>query len=215
LPGIDVAYPAIELAKANFAHQGLHGEFSIANGEELPLEDNAYDLVFAHGVVQYTANPQRLVDECRRVLKPGGRIFTTVPTYLDNRSTVSKQWMNSAHYSLFTDRSLNQLFSRYGFKEISHTYRGWSKEIDDLWHVAEFRAEPADPTQYYEDAIAVQRYVNIYNPIRSVFYAPLFAGYSKRVALLTGMVRAWGLFRQAPITFLMNLPGHLRRWWAR
>ena len=70
--GVDVARSAIELAKANFAHQQLHGEFSIANGEELPLEENSYDLVYAHGVVQYTANPEQLVDECRRVLKPGG-----------------------------------------------------------------------------------------------------------------------------------------------
>jgi SAM-dependent methyltransferase len=70
--GIDVTKSAIELATANFAQQGLHGEFSIADGEEMPLEDNQFDLVFAHGVVQYTANPQRLVDECHRVLKPGG-----------------------------------------------------------------------------------------------------------------------------------------------
>jgi SAM-dependent methyltransferase len=70
--GIDVAYSAIELAKANFVQQGLHGEFSIANGEQLPLEDNRFDLVYAHGVVQYTADPHRLVEECRRVLRPGG-----------------------------------------------------------------------------------------------------------------------------------------------
>ena len=70
--GVDITYSAIELAKANFAHQRLHGEFSVANGEQLPLDDNSYDVVYAHGVVQYTADPQRLVDECHRVLKPGG-----------------------------------------------------------------------------------------------------------------------------------------------
>ena len=70
--GVDLAASAIELAKANFAQQGLHGDFRVANGEQLPFADNAFDLVFAHGVVQYTADPQRLVDECRRVLKPGG-----------------------------------------------------------------------------------------------------------------------------------------------
>jgi SAM-dependent methyltransferase len=31
-----------------------------------------FDLVYAHGVVQYTAAPAPLVAECRRVLKPGG-----------------------------------------------------------------------------------------------------------------------------------------------
>jgi ubiquinone/menaquinone biosynthesis C-methylase UbiE len=70
--GVDVAQSAIELARANFAQQRLHGEFAIANGEELPMPDASFDLVYAHGVVQYTARPARLVAECHRVLKPGG-----------------------------------------------------------------------------------------------------------------------------------------------
>jgi SAM-dependent methyltransferase len=70
--GVDLAASAIELATANFAQQGLEGEFKVANGEQLPFADNAFDLVYAHGVVQYTADPRRLVEECRRVLKPGG-----------------------------------------------------------------------------------------------------------------------------------------------
>jgi SAM-dependent methyltransferase len=70
--GVDLAASAIELARANFAQQGLEGRFEIADGERLPFADNTFDLIFAHGVVQYTANPRRLVEECRRVLKPGG-----------------------------------------------------------------------------------------------------------------------------------------------
>ena len=76
--GVDLAPSAIALAKANFGQQGLAGTFEVADGEQLPFADNSFDLVFAHGVVQYTSNPQRLVDECRRVLKPGGQaIFQT------------------------------------------------------------------------------------------------------------------------------------------
>ena len=70
--GVDLAASAIDLARANFAQQGLTGEFHVADGEQLPFPDESFDFVFAHGVVQYTSNPQRLVDECRRVLKPGG-----------------------------------------------------------------------------------------------------------------------------------------------
>lgn len=70
--GVDVAASAIELARANFSQQGLTGNFRVANGEQLPFADNTFDLVYAHGVVQYTASPKRLVEECRRVLKPGG-----------------------------------------------------------------------------------------------------------------------------------------------
>ena len=70
--GVDLSPSAIELARANFSQQGLRGRFEVADGEHLPFPDNCFDLVYAHGVVQYTANPRQLVEECRRVVKPGG-----------------------------------------------------------------------------------------------------------------------------------------------
>ncbi len=70
--GVDLAASAIDLARANFEQQGLQATLQVADGEHLPFPDNSFDFVFAHGVVQYTANPQRLVEECRRVLRPGG-----------------------------------------------------------------------------------------------------------------------------------------------
>jgi SAM-dependent methyltransferase len=70
--GVDIAQSAIDLATANFKLHRLEADLRVANGELLPFANDAFDLVYAHGVVQYTANPERLVDECRRVLKPGG-----------------------------------------------------------------------------------------------------------------------------------------------
>jgi SAM-dependent methyltransferase len=46
----------------------------VADGEHLPFLDNSFDFVFAHGVVQYTANPRQLVAEVHRVLKPTGTL---------------------------------------------------------------------------------------------------------------------------------------------
>lgn len=69
--GVDLSASAIALARQNFAHQGLDADLREADGEQLPFEDATFDLVYAHGVVQYTANDQQLIDECRRVLKPG------------------------------------------------------------------------------------------------------------------------------------------------
>lgn len=71
--GVDLARSAIALSKANFAQQGLTGMFLVADGEYLPFPDESFDLVYGHGVVQYTVNPRRLIRECRRVLKTGGR----------------------------------------------------------------------------------------------------------------------------------------------
>ena len=88
--GIDLAQSAIDLARANFAQQGLSGALHVADGEHQPFPDNRFDLVYAHGVVQYTADPQRLVDECRRVLKPGGEAIFQVYNRISWLNALSK-----------------------------------------------------------------------------------------------------------------------------
>jgi len=88
--GVDVAPSAIELARANFSQQGLAGEFQVADGERLPFPDDSFDLVFAHGVVQYTADPKRLVGECRRVLKPDGEAIFQVYNRISWLNALSK-----------------------------------------------------------------------------------------------------------------------------
>ena len=76
--GVDLAESAIALARANFEQQGLAGTFQVANGEALPFPDASFVLVYAHGVVQYTAHPAKLVEECRRVLVPDGEAIFQV-----------------------------------------------------------------------------------------------------------------------------------------
>lgn len=76
--GVDLSASAIELARKNFEQQGLAGEFREADGEHLPWDEGTFDLVYAHGVVQYTPDGGRLIDECRRVLKPGGEAIFQV-----------------------------------------------------------------------------------------------------------------------------------------
>ena len=39
---------------------------------------NSFDVVYAHGVIQYTANAQKMVDELRRVVKPDGVVIMMV-----------------------------------------------------------------------------------------------------------------------------------------
>lgn len=88
--GVDLARSAIDLAKANFAQQGLTADLRVADGEQLPFPDDSFDLVYAHGVVQYTAGPERLVAECRRVLKPGGEAIFQVYNRISWLNALSK-----------------------------------------------------------------------------------------------------------------------------
>ncbi len=71
--GVDLAQTAIDLAQTNFALHGLAAEeLRVADGEALPYADASFDVVYGHGVVQYTANAAQMIRECHRVLKPGG-----------------------------------------------------------------------------------------------------------------------------------------------
>ncbi|KCZ72303.1 methyltransferase family protein [Candidatus Methanoperedens nitroreducens] len=76
--GVDIAERSIELAKKNFAFNGVDGDLRVMNGEELSFDDNSFDAVYAHGVIQYTAKDEKMIDEIFRVLKPGGEAIIMV-----------------------------------------------------------------------------------------------------------------------------------------
>jgi ubiquinone/menaquinone biosynthesis C-methylase UbiE len=84
--GVDLAEHSIQLARDNFRFRGLQGTFEQMDGEHLSLPDNSFDAVFCHTVLHFTPNPQAMIREIHRVLKPGGEaILMTV-----NR----RSWMN-------------------------------------------------------------------------------------------------------------------------
>ena len=139
------------------------------------------DLIFSNHTFEHIADLHDAMLGLVKVLKPGGFVFTAIPTYYKNRSNLSLQWLNSSHYSIFTHNSLNQLFSYHGLEEVTHTYRGWHKEVDDLWHLARFTGRITDPKTFYEDPGKVRRYVNTINPARSIVYYPIYSNYAGRV----------------------------------
>ena len=65
-------------ARAIARHPDLHHRV-VGSGEQLPFEDNAFDLVTANMVVEHVATPERLFAEVRRVLTPGGRLIIHTP----------------------------------------------------------------------------------------------------------------------------------------
>ena len=71
--GIDIEAVQIDRAKAFRAARGLsNAEFLQADINALPFENDAFDLAFTHGVIEYFPDPVRAFGEIRRVLKEGG-----------------------------------------------------------------------------------------------------------------------------------------------
>ncbi len=154
--GIDIASSAIDLARANFDQQGLRGDFQVANGEQLPFPDGSFDLVYAHGVVQYTADPRRLVEECRRVLVPGGEAIFQVynrVSWLNALSKLMKVGLEHDDAPVLLKFSIGE-FRRLldGFREVrivperfpvkSRLHGGWKGALYNGLFVGVFNALP-------------------------------------------------------------------------
>jgi SAM-dependent methyltransferase len=89
--GIDLSETAIRLAERNFGLRGLTpAALKVANGEALPFADASFDVVYAHGVLQYTADAPRMVAECHRVLKAGGEAVFMVYNRVSWLNALSK-----------------------------------------------------------------------------------------------------------------------------
>jgi SAM-dependent methyltransferase len=161
--GVDLASSAIDLAQANFKQQGLAGEFRVADGEALPFPEGSFDLVYAHGVVQYTTNPQRLVDECRRVLKPGGEAVFQVYNRISWLNALSKLMKVGLEHDdapvllKFSIAEFKTLVS--GFREVrivperfpvrSRLHGGWKGAVYNGLFVGTFNALPRSLVQRF------------------------------------------------------------------
>ena len=154
--GVDLSSSAIALARQNFTQQGLQGEFREADGEQLPFEAATFDFVFAHGVVQYTPDARRLVDECRRVLKPGGEAVFQVYNRLSWLNALSRLMKVPLEhedapvlrkYSAAEFRDLLHGFSQVRvveerFPVKSRLHKGWKGLVFNTFFVGTFNALP-------------------------------------------------------------------------
>jgi ubiquinone/menaquinone biosynthesis C-methylase UbiE len=76
--GIDLSKTAIDLACKNFEQNGQNGNLRVMNGECMQFADNTFDVVYAHGVLQYTADSAKMISEIHRVVRPGGEAIIMV-----------------------------------------------------------------------------------------------------------------------------------------
>jgi ubiquinone/menaquinone biosynthesis C-methylase UbiE len=70
--GIDVEEAQFEQARAAAHREGLNVEFRQGSVYQLPFEDQQFDAVFSHAVLEHLSDPAAAVKEYRRVLKGGG-----------------------------------------------------------------------------------------------------------------------------------------------
>jgi len=69
--GIDLTEKAVDLTRKRCPNRHIVQ----MNAEYLDFPDSYFDLVYSWGVIHHAVNPQKIVDEIHRVLKPQGFFF--------------------------------------------------------------------------------------------------------------------------------------------
>jgi ubiquinone/menaquinone biosynthesis C-methylase UbiE len=93
LTATDISPGMLQRLSTTAAALGLEAETVATEAEELPFEDESFDLVFGHAVLHHIPNLERAFAEFRRVLRPDGAIaFCGEPSrYGDRLAAVPKR----------------------------------------------------------------------------------------------------------------------------
>ncbi len=87
--GHDPSTGYIEAARERF---GDRGEFLVGGVGEVPLEDASFDICVAKGVLHHLDDDlaEQLCDDAARMLRPGGRLVTMDPVFVDGQSRIAR-----------------------------------------------------------------------------------------------------------------------------
>ncbi|HEX9636829.1 MAG TPA: class I SAM-dependent methyltransferase [Acidobacteriota bacterium] len=154
--GVDLSRTAIGLARRHLELAGLSARLQVANGEQLPFEAESFDLVYAHGVLQYTADPAAMARECRRVLVPGGAaIFMVYNRYswltaMSKLTRVELEHQDAPVLRTFSSGELRRLLAPFReirivperFPVASRLHRGWKAALYNQMFVPAFDLLP-------------------------------------------------------------------------
>ncbi|HIJ87641.1 MAG TPA: methyltransferase domain-containing protein [Desulfuromonadales bacterium] len=104
-----------EEAEANFAYR--LPDTIYYGGGQFPFEDGSFDNLFHTEVLEHVYHAGQFLAECRRVLKPGGGMFFTVP--------FQARYHYIPHdFFRYTPAALERMLDEAGFTEIAIRPRG-------------------------------------------------------------------------------------------
>ena len=96
------------------------------DGNLIPLENDSVDTAFSTEVLEHCPNPQGVLTEIHRVLKPGGGLFLTVPFLWPLHDTPHD-------FYRYTPFGLKHLLERADFRESSiEALGGWDASLGQM-----------------------------------------------------------------------------------
>lgn len=127
-----------DISRAGYDIVGGESPFFISDVHNLPIADSSMDLVVSWDLFEHLEDPGRGLDECTRVLRPGGvlHLVTPNPNSYKSGTDVDTYFRDQTHVNppiISTDYFRTQLES-LGYKNIEVVTRGFpeSKEHAEL-----------------------------------------------------------------------------------
>ncbi len=112
--GIDLSSGMLNVARSNIERSGFIN-VHVRKGDmyHLPLEDDSVDLALVHMVLHYSDEPQEVLREAARVLRPDGRLIV-IDFAAHSEEKLRRDYQH--HRLGFADNEMSQLFARAGFE---------------------------------------------------------------------------------------------------
>jgi len=112
-------------------------QYFTAKGEELPFENNKFDVVIIDNVLDHCENPYKVMDEVKRTLKTNGFVYFRQNTYSRYgkfaRFVMELFLVDKGHPFTFRKNELYKLFNLKGFviKKVEQDgyFKTWKREI--------------------------------------------------------------------------------------
>lgn len=131
LAGIDLEAKQIDYAKNYLSSLNLDVDLRVGDATSLPWQDSCFDRLYAMWFLEHLPNPLQVLQEARRVLKPGGTITVTetdyrtilvTPESLEYRYLIDSlcELLLQARGNPYIGQSLATLLTQAGFQGVEN-----------------------------------------------------------------------------------------------
>jgi len=114
--GVDLCETLLDISRRKAVEHELDSRvrFEKASATALPFDDASFDAVFSQDTLHMVDDPVRMLDECARVLKPGGVALMRVI----RRSRILS-WVEGVFRTSFTRDEVAELFAQSSFERFN------------------------------------------------------------------------------------------------
>jgi SAM-dependent methyltransferase len=133
--GVDFGGSAVRYAREQLGLEVRHGELTRAG-----YADGFFDYIHVNNVLEHVVDPVAMLRECRRIVRPDGRVYLSVPNGAnDSRELIDyykeerrPAHSHKGHLFFFPGDTLVAMFERSGFDAIQKKSYGHKRGLRNL-----------------------------------------------------------------------------------